>query len=139
MVHIDMTRPDRDLTPGVDLWECKSAESTSSRKGDPMLKLKHARVDDPTSQLYDIVMLAGGGWPIGKRKLGAFVEPEFAGDFDPLSIVGARFWIETQIEEYEGRSSLKVNADALKHGGYQRADDPPPGKTAPIEVDDTPF
>lgn len=131
MVQIDMNKPDRDLTPGVALWVVKECSAGTSRKGDRMLKLKLARVEDETSHMYDNAMLEGGGWGIGKKKLGAFVPADFAGDFDPQSIVGERFWVCTTIRTYEGKDSLSVDHETLRHGGYQRADEVPPGCKLP--------
>ena len=142
MVHIDMNKPDRELTPAVDLWEIVECVATRSAKGDEMLSVKFARVENTSDHMYDNVMLEGNGWGIGKQKLAALVGPTFAGDLDPLSLVGQRYWVETAVREYQGKSSLSVNIEGLKPAGLQRADDPPPGKTAPQPVpehDDTPF
>jgi len=137
MVHIDLNAPDPRLTPGVDLWEIRECNRKDSRGGTPMLALKLARVSDPTQHMYDNIMLAGGGWGIGKRKLGAFLPADFAGEFDPLDLIGTQVWVETEIQTYEGKDRLAVNVNGLKHGGYQRADDPPAGKT--IDEDSVPF
>ena len=88
------------------------------------------------------VMLAGGGWGIGKRKLAALLEPGFSGELDPLDLVGKRLWVSTGIETYEGKDRLKVMIDELKHAGYQREDDVPPGCVAPDDkagYDEVPF
>jgi len=137
VVHIDMNRPDDSLAPGVDLWQIVSCTAKPSRGGDNMLALKFERVDGG-GNLFDNVMLGGGGWGIGKQKLAALVEPGFTGDLDPISLVGKRLWIETVVDNFEGRDRLKVNIKGLKHGGYQRADDVPPGCTMPA-VDEAPF
>ncbi len=144
MVQIDMTRPDRDLTPGVDLWKIIKCEPVQSRAGDPMLKVKFARVSDPQEHIYDNIMLAGGGWGIGKQKLGALLEANFKGDLDPLDLVGKRLWLYTVVDTYKGKDNLKVGIEELRHAGYQRADDPPPGKDAPgpevvLDEDSAPF
>ena len=136
MVHIDMTAPDRELNPGVHLWTVKKCEQTVSRGGDQMLKLELRR--DDGAKMFDNIMLQGGGWPIGKRKLAVFVGPDFKGDLDPLTIQGRRVWAETVVEAYNGRDNLKVNIEGLKHAGYQDVNDTPPGQEpAPPEVDDS--
>lgn len=143
MVHVDMTQPDRELTPGVDLWEIIQCSSKVSRKGDQMLALKLARVSDPGDHIYDNIMLAGTGWGIGKKKLGALVPKDFKGDIDPLDFLGVRLWVETVVSEYEGKERLQVNIGGLKHGGYQRAEDVPEGKELPeetaVDPDSIPF
>lgn len=99
-----------------------------------MLALKLSRVSEPSDCMYDNIMLEGGGWPIGKQKLAAFLDPGFKGDLDPISLVGVRVWAETGINEHKGKQRLAVIIEGLKHGGYQRAEDPPPGKSVPEPV-----
>lgn len=141
MVHIDTTRPDRVLVPGIDLWEIKEAGSDKSSKGDAMLKLKLFRVSDPSDHIYDNVMLAGAGWPVGKKKLGALLPVGFNADVDPLLFIGRRLWVATGVEQYKGRDQLKVLIAELRCGGMQPAGEVPPGKALPVEpeADPTPF
>lgn len=141
MVNVDMNRPDRDLNPGVDLWEVMKSEATNSRAGDAMIRLKLFRVSDPAAHLFDNIMLAGGGWGIGKSKLVALgVSENFRGDLDPLDFVGRRVWVSTGVDSYEGKDRLKVMIDGLRYSGYQPADQVPPGCVAPEpESDRVPF
>lgn len=145
MVNIDMTAPDPGLTPGVDLWEVIAAEEALSSGKDKMLKLKFCRVSSPGDKLDDNIMLAGKGWSIGKRKLAALLSPDFKGELDVLDLVHRRLWLSTGISQWTDskgavRDQLKVMIDGLKHAGYQRAEDIPPGCTAPtISADDIPF
>ena len=140
MVYIDTNKPDRELIPGVDLWEVIQCSHSRSQAGTDMLKLKFARVSNSSDHLFDNIMLDGGGWSIGKQKLAALVDPGFAGDIDPLDFVGRRLWLETGVQEYTKKDggkgqSLKVLIEGLKHAGYQREDDPPPGKSVPAKTD----
>ena len=146
MVKIDMNKEDPGLEPGVDLWRIIACTSGQSRAGDGMLKLKLARVSNLSNHMYDNIMLGGNGWGIGKAKLGVLLESGFSGDVDPLDFVGTELWTETVAEEYEynGKSGkrLAVNINGLKHGGYQRREDVPPGKELPAakaEEEDVPF
>lgn len=160
MVRVDMTQPDRDMTPGVDLWEVKTGVSKTSTNNTPMLSLEFKRVVGQ-GLLYDNVMLGGGGWGIGKAKLTALGIPKtFSGDLNVTMLVGKRVYIATVVGEYtdkkgQQRSKLEVDINELEHAGYQSESKPPPGlgKTvagAPpaatagagftdAEVDDTPF
>ena len=133
MVHIDTTQPDRILTPGIDLWQIIDADEGKSGKGDAMLSIKLSRVSSPTDHLYDTIMLAGAGWGIGKKKLGALVDPGFKGDLDPLDLRGIRLWVSTGVETYNGRDRLKVLIGDLKCAGIQPASMVPPGCALPEE------
>lgn len=143
MVHIDMTQPDRVLVPGVDLWEIKEAVDEKSAKGDPMIQIKLFRVSNPSDHLYDVIMLAGPGWPIGKKKLGALVEANFNGKLDLLDLLHRRLWVATEVQEYKGQPRLRVQiaSTLLKHAGLQRAEDVPAGCALPEPPaeDPTPF
>lgn len=135
MTHVDMTQPDRVLVPGVDLWEIKEAKEEKSGKGDPMIVLKFSRVSNPSDHLYDRLMLAGNGWPIGKKKLGALLPADFKGSIDMLNLVGVRLWVSTGVEIYKEREQLRVMSD-LKHAGFQKAADVPPGCKLPEPASD---
>lgn len=139
MVHVDMNQPGADLRPGIDLWVVREATSKESRRGDAMINLRLARVRGGTGTLYDNIMLEGNGWGIGKSKLGAFLPPDFSGDLDPLDFVGRRLWAETVVKTGERGDKLEVNIKGLKHGGYQPAEDVPPGESLPDDDGDTPF
>lgn len=143
MVHIDMNKPDASLLAGVDLWQIMTCTATVSGSGDQMLKLKFQRVSDPKAHLYDNVMLEGRGWGIGRQKCGALLSPDFSGDLDPLDLVGAQLWVETKVEEYQGKKRLAVDIKGLKHGGFQRREDVPKGKELPADTgvsdEDVPF
>jgi len=141
MVNIDMTQPDRALVPGIDLWEIMKSEDEKSSKGDAMLSLKLFRVSNKADHIFDSVMLAGNGWSIGKKKLGALLPADFKGNLDPLNLVGVRLWVSTTIDSYNGKERLKVNISELKHGGFQKAADVPPGCALPEEpaVEPSPF
>lgn len=143
MTHVDMTQPDRTLTPGTDLWEIKEAKDETSSKGDAMINLKLFRVSNPSDHLYDIVMLAGAGWPVGKKKLGALIPPGFNGNLDLLTLIGRRLWVSTGVETYNGRDRLKVLIADLRHAGFQVAADVPPGRALPVDpvpgTDEVPF
>lgn len=136
MVQIDMTQPDRELTPGVDLWEIMECKEDKSRSGDKMLRMKFFRVRAPSDHMYDNIMLAGGGWGIGKAKLSTLVASDFKGDLDPLDLVGKRVWISTGVETYQGKDRLKVMIDDLACKGYQPGEVAPDGCEAPAEPDD---
>lgn len=141
MVHIDTTQPDRTLVPGTDLWAIKSCEEGKSSKGDAMLTLKLARVSNPGDHIYDTIMLAGAGWPVGKRKLGALLPAGFKGEFDVLELIGRRLWLSTGIESYQGRDRLRVLIADLKFAGMQPEGMVPPGCALPAEpeAESTPF
>lgn len=137
MIDIDMNRPDRDLSPGIDLWEVAKAEATTSAGQVPMLSVAFFRCSDPGQRMYDNVMLAGNGWGIGKSKLVALgVAADFKGKLDPLDFVGRRVWLSTGVDVYQGKARLKVLIADLKHSGYQPADMVPEGCTAPAVASD---
>ncbi len=134
MVHIDTTKPDRVLNPGTDLWEVIEAKEGKSSKGDAMLKLKLARVSDPQDHLFENIMLAGAGWGIGKKKLGALVPAGFKGDLDPLDLIGRRLWVSTGVETFEGQDRLRVMINDLKYAGLQPAEMVPEGCSLPADT-----
>lgn len=143
MVHVNMGKSTgRELTPGIDLWEVMSMEAGKSQAGDAKLSAKFSRVANPSDHMYDTIMLAGGGWDIGKPKLVALGVPEdLDGDLDTLSLLGVRVWISTGIETYQGKDRMKVLIDDLSHKGYQPAAQVPPGCVMPEEPaqDEPPF
>lgn len=145
MTNVDMTKKaSRPLTPGIDLWEIMEAKDGKSKsKNESLLNLKFFRVAKRNDHIYDSVMLEGDGWPMGQKKLGALLPPDFNGDLDPLSLVGKRLWLATSVQTYNGNDSLKVNPKGgLKFAGYQPAADVPAGCTTPVEEplgDDVPF
>ncbi len=142
MVHIDLNKPDRELKPGVDLWEIMKASVEKSRNGDDMIKLKMFRVRSPEDHLYDNIMLAGGGWGIGKKKLGALLKEGFNAELDPLDLIGKNIWVSLGIEAYKGKDRLKVLIDELKFAGFQPEDQVPAGCKAPEptpSADEVPF
>ena len=137
-----MGKPDRERKPGIDLWEVMQAEETKSRAGDAMFKMKYKRVSDPSAHIYDNVMLAGGGWGIGKQKLAALgVANDFKGEIDPLDFVGKRVWISTGVSTWEGKDNLKPITEGLKMAGYQPEEMVPEGHTLPEppKADEVPF
>lgn len=135
MVNVDMTQPDRKLVPGIDLWEIKEAADEKSSKGDGMLSLKLFRVSNPSDHIYDNIMLAGAGWPVGKKKLGALLPPNYKGNLDPLGLIGVRLWVSTGVEAYKGQDRLRVLIADLKFAGLQPAADVPPGCALPAEAE----
>lgn len=133
MVRINMNAPTgRELTPGVDLWEIVKCEAKQARSGAQMLKIEFSRVSRPADRVFDNVMLEGPGWPLGQQKLVALGVPmDFNDDLDPLQLLNKRVWLSTGIETYEGKNSLKVLINELKHAGMQAVDDVPPGCSLP--------
>lgn len=134
-MNLDMTRPDRDLTPGVDLWQVHDAKEATSKKGSSMIETEFARVSDPSEKIKDYILVSGDGWSMGKRKLTALgVPPTHTGTFNPSSLIERRVWLATTVTEYQGKSKLQVDINELKFAGYQPENDPPAGKTAPAPV-----
>lgn len=144
MAHIDMTKPARELNPGIDLWKVGAAEETRSRAGDLMFKLKFKRVSNPADGFYERIMLEGGGAEIGQEKLKAFLKPDHVGDVDASEFVGVRVWAATMVNTYKKddgstASNLQTNIAELKHKGLQREDDVPPGHSLPDPGESVPF
>ena len=131
-MHLDMTRPDREMPTGTNLWRLVNVQTKTSGKGHAMLAVKFEPADGSAAHLYDNIMLQGGGWAIGKPKLVALGVPaDFQGDLDPQKLVGRRVWIDTFVQNHNGRDGLKVNIQELSHAGYQPEDTPPKGVTVP--------
>jgi hypothetical protein len=128
------------LIQGINLWTVRSAKiELSKSSGDPMLKLELFYND---AKLYDMAMLAGRGWPIGRRKLLALGMPaDFQGELDPLDFVGKRVWIATVLENYtngdKSGTRMKVDIQQLSYSGYQPESMRPAGAVHPD--DDAPF
>lgn len=139
MARVNMTRPDNDLTPGVDLWVIDTAQDKNAKtSGAPMLALKLVRESDPAaSPLYDNLMLSGKGWRFTKGKLRALgYGDDFDGEIDAFSLAGKRIWVATKVDQYEGndgqmRDRLVVDVDGLRNCGFQAEHDVPPGHALP--------
>ena len=127
MVYIDTDKPAdsyerRPMRPGIDLWDIVKCEQAHSQKsGAQMLKLELVRTsqanDKSQDRIYEIVMLEGPGWAIGKEKLVAMLGGAFKGDFDPLELVGRRVWLNTVVETYKGvdkKTGEVVDREKLK-------------------------
>jgi len=69
--------------------------------------------------------------PIGR-------EDTFVGVVDLLTRQ-AYVWDETGLNADKGKQRPAVIIEGLKHGGYQRAEDPPPGKSVPEPVVEAEF
>ena len=142
MVFIDLSKPDEALKPGIDLWSILGCEEAKSRGGDQMLKIKFSRDSDPSCHLYDIIMLEGAGWGIGKQKLAALLGKGFSGELDTIDLLQKRIWVNVVVDTYDSKDRLKVGIEELAFAGYQPESQVPPGKTAPepvAAVDSVPF
>lgn len=146
--EVDMTNAGDFLT-GVNLWRIVACSiETSKNSGDPYLKLT---LRNGMTDLVDMAMLRGKGWPIGRKKLlGLGIPADHKGGIDPLAFVDRRLWVATHVvtESYVGKDGqtksvdkLKVDINQLKHAGYQPEADLPQGCVAPPpdDVDSTPF
>lgn len=144
---IEVNMEDSGYVEGINLWrlvECKP--DTAKTSGSPMLVLK---LRAGSSEITDRVMLAGGGWKLGRRKLMALgVAENHKGAIDPLSFLNKLLWVATIVKpntyikdgETKTVDRLEVDINQLKYAGLQPANDPPPGFTAPpADVDETPF
>lgn len=132
---------------GVNLWTVTSCQLTrANTSGENMLKVELACGE---AKLKDNIMLGGGGWGMGRRKLIALGMPE-TGKFtiDPPAFVGTKVWCATKMEpntwtdkktgEERKGERLVVDIKALTHSGYQHKDKVPPGATVPAD-DECPF
>ena len=128
MAHIDMTRPDREFKPGIDIWVVKTADEKQSSNGNNMFSIRFVRESDPSDSLFDNIMLESRGWPIGKRRLQALgVAPDHSGELHANALVGKRVFLATHVTNYRGEDRLQVDRDGLTHAGYQPISNPPDG------------
>jgi hypothetical protein len=147
MAHVDMSRPDRVLNPGVDLWEVYDAKEKRSSSQTLMFAMQYQRVGDRSDFLWDNIMLEGRGWGIGKKRLAALgIAPDHKGEIPAAQLMERRVYVATHVTSYNGSDRLSVNADALTHAGYQPESDPPSGAVGTprdpgsvSDVDGTPF
>ncbi len=139
MPHVNMSRPDRDLTPGTFLWTVATSTEKTAKSGSPMFVIE-LRKDDGTV-VRDNIMLGGNGWSIGKPKLSALgFGSDFDGDIEASDIVGRKVWATVAQEEYNGRTRLAVDIRELTHAGYSPESDVPKGCSKPVVDDqDIPF
>lgn len=128
---------------GINLWRIVGAEIKTAGTGSKMLALKMRNGQD---ELQANVMLGGNGWrAFGRRQmLGLGMPEDFKGVLDPAAFIGKLMWVATAVKHgtYEGKPTVRLEVDLgqLKFAGYQPANDPPPGFTAPpADVDETPF
>lgn len=143
MIDIDLEAPNPSLEAGVDIWQVDEAKSDKSkRSGDPMIVLKLSRVRRSSDKIVDRIMLAGGGYDMGKQKLAAFLAPGYKGKLNLADLRNVRVYANTVVTSFEGRSKLEVKpANGLPNAGYLQWSEGgpvPPGYTAP-SVDETPF
>jgi hypothetical protein len=128
-----------DLQPEGDyLAEVQGCEEKTSGKGDPMFSVKLKRVGDSAFLCYDVLMLGGAGWGIGRNKLICLGFPA-EGDLniEAAELIGRRVYVSLKEEEYDGKTKLKVDIyrDGWKAGMWPHNDaaaGPPPG----MELDD---
>src|SRR5687767_7334326 len=126
-MDLDMTRPDRELTAGVDLWTVRDAKVGKSKKGNDMIEVEFARASDPSDKIKDYIVTSGDGWGMGKQMLTALADPpSHRGPFEPASLIDRQVWLATAVTEYNGKSKLQVDITELKMSGYQPAGEPPP-------------
>lgn len=162
-MYIDTDKPAdqpkrKPLVAGIDLWHVAKAEQAKSAKsGANMLKIELVRVSQMREQypdrIYEIVMLEGPGWAIGKEKLVAFMGGPVKGEFEPLDLLDKRVWLSTGTETYKTvdkktgemveREKLRVlvtdpkQSGAFHWCGIQHEKNVPAGCALPGE--DTPF
>lgn len=139
MVYIDTQKADSSLTPSTEAWEVLDCNERFSQGGDQMLSLKFCKLSDPREHLFDMIMLEGRGWGIGKQKLVALLGEGFQGELSSTDLIHTRLWIATKVEEFNGKSSLKPDIKRLKNAGYQAIEDVPPGCVAPEPPAPDPF
>ena len=140
MVRIDLNKADASLIAGIDAWEVIDCEVRYSKAGDQMLGMKFARISDRGDYMFDILMLEGPGWGLGKQKLAALLGDGFDGDIEVDEFRGKQVWIAAKVEEYNGKSSLKPDIrGSLKNAGMQAIEDVPPGCEAPEPPTEAPF
>jgi hypothetical protein len=132
---------------GVNLWTISSCQmARANTSGENMLKLE---LTCGEAKLKDNIMLGGGGWNMGRRKLIALGVPETGKlVIDPPGFVGLKVWVATKMEpntwmdkktgEERSGERMVVDIKALTHAGYQHKDKIPAGCTMPAD-DDCPF
>lgn len=112
----------RNLPPEGDaVVECVDAEEKRSQKnGDPYMSLK-LKMDDYNWHVYDVVMFAGKGAGIGKKKAEAFgVDVE--GEVGPDDFIGRRVLAHLVYESYEGKRKLAVDISQGEYCGFDMID-----------------
>lgn len=151
MINLDMNKPVEGAHPeGVYLMEVVETETTESRDGHGMVKLKLRAVGVRGLEIKDNIMLGGRGWGIGRAKLTALGVPEgFSGQLDPSELRDRRVFVFLANEDWTPKqgphagktfTNLKPDPSQGTHSGYQPESNPPAGVTVPAEdVDDAPF
>lgn len=138
MVEIDWEASELSRPPGTYYAEVSDCELKTSRKGDPYFNLRYVQVDGGNQTLcYDIIMLKGGGWGIGKSKLkGLGFGSETS--IEASDLIGRRAYLALREDESPtGIARLAVDI-AVGDCGMWREDDPPADFEKPTE-EETPF
>ena len=108
--------------PGAYLAEVEDVEERMSKAGDPFFSLKLRAVGDGTFLCFDVLMLGGKGWGMGRAKLVALGVPDnYEGDLTPGMLIGKRVMAHTTIETYQGKDRVKVNSNAGHYCGFDVA------------------
>lgn len=151
MVKVDMGAPvPGDAPEGVYLADVASAKAKLSKAGSSMLELTFtASYAGGSFKVYDMVLLEGKGWSMGRAKLTALgIGSDFKGDLDPYSLIGRQVYLHLAFSEYQGRRSLKPDSKAGSHSGYSTPENPEArakaketeaAASAAVGEDETPF
>ena len=137
MAKMNWSQDDGSLKPGVYLAAVKDATEKTSKNGDPYFSLLLQATDFGKKLCHDTLMLAGGGWGIGKAKLsvlGFKDEPEI----NAYDLVGRTCYVAVKEGEYNGQKKLEVDIRRGKGGYFELA---PDGvlTPAPPTAEETPF
>lgn len=124
------TFDDGQCEPGIYWVEVKSAETVRSKtSGDWMLKVKLYDLFGQRSLCDDNLMLQGKGAWMGARALSAMgISVSNGQSVEAADVIGKRVYVKIRHEEFNGRTSAKVDKRAENsHAGYWPHDKPPEG------------
>lgn len=140
--ELDLTATNPYLAPGVHLWKVDKAEKGVSRtSGKDKITVNFSRDDNPQHKMTDHLSLSPGAFDGTKQKLQALLGPDFRGSYADacFQMIGAKVYVSTEVNEFNGRTGLRPIQNTLTHNGYQPfvEDGPAPAGYEPPEP--TPF
>jgi len=140
--EIDLSAPNPYLTPGVHLWRVDKAErGVSKSSGNDQITVAFSRVDSPGTKMKDYLTLSAGAYDSTRQKLLAFFPQGYKGSLADLAfqLIGVRVYAHTEVNDFQGNSSLRPIRGALTHNGYAPFVEGGPATAGYVAPDDIPF
>lgn len=143
MVKPDWSASERSFHPPGDylvrVSQCELKKSKTSGAQLFNVRLVAEQLTGEPTLCFDTIMLEGKGASIGCAKLEALGFDRDS-EMEAADLVGRRAWVRVKLEEYQGKTNLKVATtfEPTFECGYWPEDERP-GELPTMEGDEVPF